>query len=107
MPVHLGLDIGSNSVGSAWVDTDSREVHLAASIFPAGVDEREDKRGAPKNQARRQTRSQRRTIHRRAKRKRMLVRFLIEHKLLPADPAELPTLRNLDALHPRRPLSRK
>ena len=60
MSVSLGLDIGSNSVGSAWVDSELHEIHLAASVFPAGVDEQEDKRGAPKNQARRQTRSQRR-----------------------------------------------
>ncbi len=45
--ISLGLDIGSNSVGSAWVDTDEREVHLAVSVFPAGVDEQESKRGAP------------------------------------------------------------
>lgn len=89
MPVYLGLDIGSNSVGSAWVDTDCKEIHLAASVFPAGVDEQEDKRGAPKNQARRQTRSQRRTIHRRAARKRTLVRFLMERGLLPRDGGEL------------------
>jgi len=83
MAVLLGLDIGSNSVGSAWVDTDQKVIRLAASVFPAGVDEQEDKRGAPKNQARRQTRSQRRNIHRRAERKRLLARFLIEQGLLP------------------------
>jgi len=111
MPAYLGLDIGSNSVGSAWVDTDGQDVHLAASVFPAGVDEQEDKRGAPKNQARRQTRSQRRTISRRACRKRKLARFLIERHLLPADPAELQKLFDLNPWHLRRkalsePLSR-
>lgn len=85
MAVILGLDIGSNSVGSAWVDTDARQIDVAASVFPAGVDEREDKRGAPLNQARRQTRSQRVNLARRAARKRRLVRFLIEHHLLPND----------------------
>ena len=102
MPVYLGLDIGSNSVGSAWVDTDAREVHLAASIFPAGVDEQEDKRSAPKNQARRQTRGQRRSIDRRARRKRKLVRFLIDRQLLPADRAELQKLLNINPWHLRR-----
>jgi len=102
MPVYLGLDIGSNSVGSAWVDTDCQEVHLAASVFPAGVDEQEDKRGAPKNQARRQTRSQRRTISRRAGRKRSLTRFLIGCRLLPADPKELQKLLDLNPWHLRR-----
>ncbi len=102
MPVYLGLDIGSNSVGSAWVDTDRQEPHLAASVFPAGVDEQEDKRGAPKNQARRQTRSQRRNIARRAGRKRRLTRFLIGCRLLPADPKELQTLLDLNPWHLRR-----
>ncbi|MGD0462599.1 MAG: type II CRISPR RNA-guided endonuclease Cas9 [Tepidisphaeraceae bacterium] len=87
--ITLGLDIGSNSVGSAWVNLDSREIHLAASVFPAGVDEQEDKRGAPKNQARRDARSQRRNIARRALRKRQLIRFLMERGLLPKDPGEL------------------
>jgi len=90
--VTLGLDIGSNSVGSAWVNLDSREIHLAASVFPAGVDEQDDKRGAPKNQARREARSQRRNIARRALRKRQLVRFLTERRLLPKDAKELQKL---------------
>lgn len=96
MPVCLGLDIGSNSVGSAWVDTERGEVHLAAGVFPAGVDEQEDKRGAPKNQARRRTRSQRRTIHRRAQRKHHLLRFLMNRGLLPQDPDELRRLFDVD-----------
>jgi len=92
MPTYLGLDIGSNSVGSAWVDTERRQIHLGVSVFPAGVDEQDDKRGPPKNQARRQTRSQRRTIHRRAERKRKLVRFLADHGFLPRDAGELQRL---------------
>lgn len=89
MPVYLGLDIGSNSVGSAWVNTDEQQIRLAVSVFPAGVNERKDKRGAPKNQARRQARAQRRMIRRRAQRKRELVRFLMNQGLLPQDPSEL------------------
>jgi CRISPR-associated endonuclease Csn1 len=81
----LGIDIGSNSVGSAWVDTDRNEIHLGVSVFPAGVDEQENKRGAPKNQARRDKRSQRRTIHRRAERKRCLRKLLVQEGLLPQD----------------------
>ncbi|MCC6125037.1 MAG: type II CRISPR RNA-guided endonuclease Cas9 [Pirellulales bacterium] len=81
---YLGIDIGTNSVGSAWVDMSARDVHLAVSVFPSGVEETEDKRGAPKNQARRQSRSQRRNISRRSKRKRILRRKLIEVGLLPA-----------------------
>lgn len=81
----LGLDMGSNSVGSAWVDTRRREIHLAVSVFPAGVEEGEDKRGAPKNQKRRERRGQRRSIARRAGRKRQLRRLLAQVGLLPAE----------------------
>lgn len=89
MAIYLGLDIGTNSVGSAWVDTESKTIVLGVSVFPAGVEEREDKRGDPKNKSRRLARSQRRSIARRAKRKRQLRAFLIEAKLLPADPQQL------------------
>ncbi len=87
--IWLGLDIGTNSVGSAWVDTEAQTIVLGVSVFPAGVEEREDKRGDPKNKARRLARSQRRSIARRAKRKRQLRKLLIGAKLLPADPQQL------------------
>jgi CRISPR-associated endonuclease Csn1 len=90
MAHYLGLDIGSNSIGSAWVDTQQKRVVLGVSVFPAGVDETETKRGAPKNQKRRQIRAQRRSIQRRAKRRRRLRDFLIRESLLPSEP---------DALH--------
>lgn len=35
----LGLDIGSNSVGSAWVDTDKKLIRMGDSVFPAGIEE--------------------------------------------------------------------
>ena len=74
----LGLDIGTNSVGSAWVDTDARTIRMGVSVFPAGVEQSEDKRGAPKNQARRSKRSLRRSIHRRALRKWRLRELLVQ-----------------------------
>jgi CRISPR-associated endonuclease Csn1 len=86
MAIWLGLDIGTNSVGSAWVDTETKTIVLGVSVFPAGVEESEKKRGDPKNKSRRMARSQRRSIARRAKRKRQLRKLLIEAKLLPADP---------------------
>jgi CRISPR-associated endonuclease Csn1 len=100
--IALGLDIGSNSVGSAWVDAEQGDIHLAASVFPAGVDEQDDKRGAPKNQARRLTRSQRRTIRRRAQRKRLLLRFLMSRGLLPRDAEGLRRLFDIDPWFLRR-----
>jgi len=92
MSTILGLDIGSNSIGSAWVDTENHTIRLGASIFPAGVDETDLKRGAPINQARRQARSMRRSIARRAERKSRLRRVLTNAGLLPTDPKELQTL---------------
>ncbi|MCI0738768.1 MAG: hypothetical protein L0Y72_06975, partial [Gemmataceae bacterium] len=83
MPAYLGLDIGSNSVGSAWIDTDTGEITTGTSIFPAGVDESDDKRGDPKNAKRRMTRRTRITLARRAKRKREMRLALIKAGLLP------------------------
>ncbi len=90
----IGLDIGSNSVGSCWIDDKKEQLHLGVSIFPAGVETSEKQRGAPKNQKRREARSQRRSIHRRAKRKRQLQEFLVTHGLLPADSRERQELFN-------------
>lgn len=98
----LGLDIGSNSVGSAWLDTERKEIQLGVSVFPAGVDEQENKRGAPKNQARREKRSQRRNLARRSARKRNLRRLLTAAGLLPSAPEELDTLFKTNPWHLRR-----
>lgn len=88
----LGLDIGTNSIGSAWVDLAERQIDMAVSVFPAGVEERDEKRGEPKNLKRRQKRSLRRSLARRASRKRKLRLFLTEHGLLPTDEAALERL---------------
>lgn len=87
--ITLGLDIGSNSVGSAWIDTHSQSITLGNSVFPAGVEDSDEKRGAPKNQARRSFRSQRRGIRRRAQMKYHLRSFLGKHRLMPIDVEEI------------------
>ncbi len=92
MTIALGLDIGSNSVGSAWVDTEQKTIALGVSVFPAGVDETDTKRGAPVNQKRREKRSQRRSLARRAQRKRLLRQTLTGAGLLPSDPQQLADL---------------
>lgn len=79
----LALDIGTNSVGSMWYDGTTGAITTGTSIFPAGVDESEDKRGDPKNAKRRMTRRTRITLRRRAQRKRELRLRLIEAGLLP------------------------
>ena len=83
----LGLDIESNSVGSSWIDRKNGELTTGTSIFPAGVDEADDKRGDPKNAKRRMTRRTRITLRRRAERKRELRLKLIQCGLLPPDAA--------------------
>lgn len=88
----LGLDIGSNSVGSAWIDRESGEIVTGVSVFPAGVDEADDKRGEPKNAKRRMTRRARITLARRSERKRALRLRLIKCGLLPEDEAAFETL---------------
>lgn len=81
----LGLDIGSNSVGSAWVDLKNKSIKLGDSVFPAGVEESDTKRGTPKNQARRGYRSQRKITKRRAESKHHLRVFLIEKGWMPKE----------------------
>ncbi len=85
MSVVLGLDIGSNSVGSAWIDHQSGLVTAGTSIFPAGVDESDEKRGDPKNAKRRMARRARITLARRSTRKRELRLKLLAVGLLPSD----------------------
>ncbi|MCL4220732.1 MAG: HNH endonuclease [Phycisphaerales bacterium] len=79
----LGFDIGSNSVGSAWIDPKTGAIARGISVFPAGVDETDDKRGEPKNAKRRMTRRTRMTLARRAQRKGELRLALIQTGLLP------------------------
>lgn len=88
----LALDIGSNSIGSMWFDRKTGAITTGTSIFPAGVDETDDKRGDPKNAKRRMTRRTRITLRRRAERKRELRLKLIQCGLLPSDPAAFKVL---------------
>ena len=92
MATILGLDIGSNSVGSAWIERRTGRVTTGVSVFPAGVEESDEKRGDPKNAKRRMTRRTRITLARRAQRKRELRLKLIEAGLLPATEGEFKRL---------------
>jgi CRISPR-associated endonuclease Csn1 len=96
MTTVLGLDIGSNSVGSAWIDFEKKTIRAGVSVFPAGVEESEKGRGAPKNQERRRKRSQRRSIARRSSRKRKLRELLSIRGLLPSVEAGWPELMTTD-----------
>lgn len=88
----LAMDVGSNSVGSMWFDRCTGAIATGTSVFPAGVDETDDKRGDPKNAKRRMTRRTRITLRRRAQRKRELRLRLIECGLLPPDAAAFKSL---------------
>ncbi len=88
----LAVDIGTNSVGSMWFDHKDGGITVGTSIFPAGVDETDDKRGDPKNAKRRMTRRTRITLRRRAERKRELRLKLIACGLLPKTAEEFKTL---------------
>ncbi|MBN2182090.1 MAG: type II CRISPR RNA-guided endonuclease Cas9 [Sedimentisphaerales bacterium] len=81
----LGLDIGSNSVGSAWIDLKRKSIKMGVSVFPAGIEESDTKRGAPKNQARRDKRTSRKIIKRRTKRKHEMRKFLLDNGWMPED----------------------
>jgi CRISPR-associated endonuclease Csn1 len=102
MTTSLGLDIGSNSVGSAWVDTGKKEIRLGDSVFPAGVEDSDDKRGKPRNAKRASTRRTRTTLARRAERKRMLRQCLTKAALLPMDGKDLQTLMDMNPWELRR-----
>lgn len=82
---YLGIDIGSNSVGSAWVNPDKRQIFMGSSVFPSGVEESDDKRGAPKNKARRDDRGQRKSLARSAIAKAKLRKFLMEIGMMPLE----------------------
>lgn len=93
MTVSFGLDVGSNSLGSAWINHEDGKITVGLSIFPAGVDESDEKRGDPKNAKRRATRRARITLARRSQRKRLLrVKQLIPAGLLPSNAVEFKTL---------------
>ncbi len=83
----LGLDIGSNSIGWALLDTGKspKIIDLGVRVFPEGVDR--DTKGAElsKNATRREARGARRNRWRRAYRKDKLVRMLQREGLLPRE----------------------
>jgi len=86
----LGLDIGTNSVGWALINTDSDGkpvgLHAAgARCFDAGLDgDVGSGRGEPRNAKRRDARQARRQGWRRKRRRKNLIGILQKHELLPA-----------------------
>ena len=95
--ITLGLDIGSNSIGWALLDTEGEKVvDCGVRIFPEGVDR--DTKGAEISKCanRREARSARRNRWRKAMRKDKLVRLLQRNDLLPQSDIEILDLMNVD-----------
>jgi CRISPR-associated endonuclease Csn1 len=83
----LGLDIGSNSIGWALLESDenapSTIIDLGSRIFTKAVED--GNTPTPKNVKRRDSRLARRVIQRRARRKNRMLNYLVKLKLLPQE----------------------
>ena len=85
----LGLDLGSNSLGWAIVDTTAGDIiAMGVRIFTEGVANIDTINEESRNAQRRMKRQIRRQYERRRRRKDALRAFLIELGLLPADPLQ-------------------
>ena len=84
MPLTLGLDLGTNSIGWALVrqgDGEGEILDCGVRIFVPSVEDGWEH--TPKNKGRRTARLARRTIQRRSNRRRQLRKILVEQGLLP------------------------
>ena len=100
----LGLDIGSNSIGWALLQTygKPRIVDLGVRVFPEGVDRDTQGLEKSKNATRREARSARRTHQRRTQRKEQLKKSLRDVSLLPEGEPALRTLFHTNPYELRR-----
>ncbi len=90
----LGLDIGSNSIGWALLNTNKKPsiVDLGVRVFPEGVDRDTKGLEKSKNATRREARGARRSHQRRNLRKQRLLKTLQIAGLLPQNESELMSL---------------
>jgi CRISPR-associated endonuclease Csn1 len=100
----LGLDLGTNSLGWAVINLDEQDQpsglrRLGVRIFSDG---RNPKDGTSNAVARRMARQMRRRRDRFLNRRNRLVALMVEHGLMPADPAERKKLSALDPYALRR-----
>lgn len=95
--ITLGLDIGSNSIGWALLDTEGEKVvDCGVRIFPEGVDRNTKGAEISKCANRREARLARRNRWRKAMRKDKLVRLLQRNDLLPKCDIEILELMNIN-----------
>lgn len=93
----LGLDLGSNSVGWALIDTEAEHIiGMGVRIFPEAVNEKDTEREASKNVERRLKRQLRRQYERRRMRTNTVRNALYKSGLLPTDPDEFSRVLLLD-----------
>lgn len=93
----LGLDIGSNSVGWALLDSKNQQIiDAGVRVFQEGVDRDTSGTEISKNATRREARSARRSRKRRNYRKDKLLRMLIRNDLLPGDQQQLQKVFDTD-----------
>jgi len=90
----LGLDIGSNSIGWALLDTGKKTsiIDMGVRVFPEGVDRDTKGLEKSKNATRREARGARRTHQRRNLRKQQLLNIFKKAGLLPEKESELRSL---------------
>ncbi len=90
----LGLDIGSNSIGWALLDTGKKTsiIDMGVRVFPEGVDRDTKGLEKSKNATRREARGARRGHQRRNSRRNQLVKTLLSAGILPKDKEELEQL---------------
>ena len=83
----LGLDLGTNSIGWALIDsTQHKIIGIGSRIFPMGVENLGDGEGEiSKNASRTGARGVRRQFFRRKLRKKILLKALSENKMCPMD----------------------
>jgi len=97
----LGIDIGSNSIGWALVNSAEKSkpdkiTAVGVRIFQAGLDDLEsDGKGKSRNTDRREARSRRRQYERRSRRMANLARALQRNQLLPEGDIDEPHERHL------------
>ncbi len=97
MSTILGLDIGSNSVGWALVDTAKQTIlGMGVRIFPESVNEKNTEREQSKNVERRLARQLRRQYERRRMRTDAVRGILFKAGLLPTDPSQFSALLHWD-----------
>lgn len=97
----LGLDIGPNSIGWALID-EHQLIDVGVRVFPEGVDNFDTSKELSRNEDRRVARGMRRQVTRRKRRKLILRRALVSAGLLPADPAAMRAVLEIDPYELRR-----